>query len=226
MNALPAPLEPRIDKRHNQQHRIIQCLVIGLCLIPLFLPFITTLYADEVAPSSRHDADGDFIVNTADVDDDNDGIPDLDEISAAGTDRDSDGDGMPDRLDLDSDNDGILDWQESGAIKTIDRSSLRVVGGRLVGEVGANGMLDLFESPLDTGKPAYSLANTDVNEDAIPDYLDLDSDNDGWPDLQEANVSPAYDADRDARIDAPPGSVGNDGIADYLQRINDRSTLR
>ena len=163
------------------------------------------------------------MVNTADVDDDNDGIPDLHEIAMDGSDRDSDGDGMPDRIDLDSDNDGIPDWLESGAIKTLSLATLRVTGGRLVGEVGVNGLLDVFEWPVDTGNMAYTLANTDVNEDALPDFLDLDSDNDGWPDIREIGVSPAYDRNGDARIDAPPGTVGNDGIADFLQRVNDQS---
>lgn len=103
------------------------------------------------------------------------------------------------------------------------RTPARIVGARLVGEVGDNGMLDVFESPLDTGRAAYSLANTDINEDDIPDYLDLDSDNDGRPDLREAGVSARYDLNRDARLDALPGSVGNDGIADFLQSVNDQA---
>lgn len=206
------------------RRRIALLVVICLCLTPLFLPFFTVLHAQESeAPFLSNDADGDRIVNTADIDDDNDGIPDALEITAAGLDRDSDRDGMPDRLDLDSDNDGILDWQESGATKTIDLSALRSVGGRLVGVVGVNGMLDVFESPLDTGNLAYTISNTDVNEDEIPDFLDLDSDNDGWPDILEAGVTPAFDANGDGRIDAPPGTVGNDGIADFLQQINDRA---
>ena len=192
--------------------------------MPLFLPVFTVVHAQELeVPFLSNDADGDRIVNTVDIDDDNDGIPDALEITAAGLDQDSDRDGMPDRLDLDSDNDGILDWLESGATKTLDLSALRSVGGRLIGVVGANGMLDVFESPLDSGNLAYTISNTDVNEDGIPDFLDLDSDNDGWPDIFEAGVAPAFDADGDGRIDAPPGTVGNDGIADFLQQINDRA---
>ncbi len=212
--------QPDLLKKRN----VALCLVLFLCTLPLFLPFITLLHANEVVvPSARNDADGDLVVNTADIDDDNDGIPDEHELTPTGSDQDSDGDGMPDRLDLDSDNDGILDWQESGAIKTLNLSSLRKVGGRLVGTVGANGLLDVFESPVDTGRLAYTLGNTDVNQDDIPDFLDLDSDNDGWPDIMEAGVARRYDVNNDGRIDAEPGTVGNDGIADYLQQINDRA---
>lgn len=218
MQTLPA--QHNLCKRRN----VTLCLVVILCLVPLFVPLFTTLYAaDVVVPSRANDADGDLIVDTVDIDDDNDGIPDLHEIAPDGSDLDSDKDGMPNRLDLDSDNDSILDWLESGAIKTLDLSSLRKLGPRLVGEVGVNGMLDVFESPLDTGRLRYTLANTDVNQDDIPDFLDLDSDNDGWSDLNESRVSAAYDQNRDARIDAPPGSVGADGIADYLQQVNDRA---
>lgn len=192
-------------------------------LTALIVALASSVPSANAAPSPRNDPDGDLVVNTADVDDDNDGIPDLHEIAMDGSDRDSDGDGMPDRLDLDSDNDGIPDWLESGAIKTLSLATLRVTGGRLVGEVGVNGLLDVFEWPVDTGNMAYTLANTDVNEDAIPDFLDLDSDNDGWPDIREIGVSPAHDRNGDARIDAPPGTVGNDGIADFLQRVNDQS---
>ncbi|MFK7855693.1 MAG: hypothetical protein AB8B79_16335 [Granulosicoccus sp.] len=217
MEALPA----HQNKRNCQI--VTACLVVVLCLVPLLWPIFATLHAADVTPTLVNDADGDLIVDTADVDDDNDGIPDLHEIAVDGSDLDSDGDGIPNRLDLDSDNDSILDWLESGAIKTLDLSSLRKLGPRLVGEVGFNGLLDVFEAPLDTGRLRYTLANTDVNEDDIPDYLDLDSDNDGWSDFNESRVSAAYDQDGDARIDAPPGSVGADGIADYLQQINDRA---
>ncbi len=187
--------------------------------------FSAGLYAQEVTvlTVTNNDSDGDRIVDTVDVDDDNDGIPDVLEIEENGKDRDSDGDGMPDRLDLDSDNDGILDWKESGALISLDFTNLRVVAGRFVGQVGENGMNDNLESPLDTGQIVYKLRNTDKDDDDRPDFLDLDSDNDGLPDLIEAGVDQQFDQDGDARIDAPPGSVGNDGILDALQTINDAS---
>ena len=172
---------------------------------------------------TTNDADGDRVVDTVDVDDDNDGITDIFEIASNGQDVDTDKDGIPDRLDLDSDNDGILDWQESGAVLSIDFSSLRVVSGRLLGPVGENGFIDALETSLDNGQMAYSLANTDYPEDDLPDAIDLDSDNDGLPDLQEAGVDASLDNDRDARIDIDTGSVGNDGIADRIQNTNDET---
>lgn len=172
---------------------------------------------------TSNDSDGDRVVDTVDVDDDNDGITDVNEIAANGQDVDSDRDGIPDRIDLDSDNDGILDWQESGAVLTIDFSSLRVVSGRLLGEVGLNGYIDALETSSDNGQMRYSLVNTDFPADNLPDAIDLDSDNDGFPDLLEAGVDPSFDNDRDGRLDIDGGSVGNDGIADRLQSTNDKT---
>lgn len=170
---------------------------------------------------TTNDSDGDRVVDTVDVDDDNDGITDVNEIAGNGQDVDTDKDGIPDRLDLDSDNDGVLDWQESGAVFSIDFSSLRVVSGRLLGEVGLNGYIDALETSTDNGQMSYTLANVDFPEDDLPDAIDLDSDNDGLPDLLEAGVDASLDIDGDGRIDIDRGSVGSDGIADRLQSTND-----
>ena len=55
------------------------------------------------------DGDQDNLPGPFDLDDDNDGIPDVDETTA-----DLDGDGIPNHQDLDSDNDGIPDIVEAG----------------------------------------------------------------------------------------------------------------
>jgi hypothetical protein len=180
-------------------------------------------HAISFEPVSRNDSDADGIVDTVDIDDDNDGVPDVWELSSDGADIDSDKDGMPDRLDLDSDNDSLLDWQESGAARVADFSSLTVIGGRLNGDVGNNGMLNVFDIFVDSRQLVYVLLNSDAPLDNVPDIKDLDSDNDGLPDLREAGVIQIMDNDGDARIDAPPGSVGRDGIPDQIQNINDES---
>ncbi len=203
---------------------MVVVLVVILCVLPLFIPFFSRLSANEGnIPAVANDFDGDTIVNTVDIDDDNDGIPDTLEIDESGDDIDSDGDGRPDRLDLDSDNDGILDWQESGALFELDLSGVRKVGPWLVGEIGTNGLIDAFESPIDTGILGYSLGNVDSGQDEIPDFLDLDSDNDGWPDFLEAGALPGYDSDGDSRVDIAEFGVGMDGVADILQRNPDQS---
>ena len=199
---------------------------------PFWLPIIAAmlitgstqvLARGEENVVTSNDADGDRVVDTVDVDDDNDGITDVNEIASNGRDVDTDKDGIPDRLDLDSDNDGVLDWQESGAVFTVDVSSLRVVSGRFLGPVGENGFIDALETSLDNGQMRYSLVNTDFPEDDLPDAIDLDSDNDGLPDLLEAGVDASLDIDKDGRVDISSGSVGNDGIADHMQNTNDET---
>ena len=65
------------------------------------------------------DFDGDGVPDDIDLDDDNDGISDVQEQDcSSGTclARDTDGDGFTDHSDLDSDNDGITDLVETGGI--------------------------------------------------------------------------------------------------------------
>lgn len=195
----------------------------SLKLLTLLL-LVATLSLEPVAAAPTDDNDGDGVVDTVDLDDDNDGIPDRFEIDANGSERDSDFDGMPDRIDLDSDNDGILDIAESGLFLSLTSSDIRIVNGRLLEPVGENGIADFLETFPDSNTPSYRLLNTDeADGDQVPDYLDLDSDNDGILDLVEAGVSSELDSDRNGRIDGGPGSVGADGILDLAQLDNDRN---
>ena len=195
----------------------------ALKILTLLL-LLAALVVDPVAANPTNDSDGDGIVDTVDIDDDNDGIPDVLEIEENGRERDSDFDGMPDRIDLDSDNDGILDVAESGLFVSLSLPGIRIVNGRLLTAVGANGIADVIETYVDSNQPAYRLLNTDeADGDVVPDYLDLDSDNDGILDLVEAGVTADLDSDNNGRIDGGPGSVGNDGILDLVQINNDQN---
>lgn len=152
------------------------------------------------------DSDGDGIRDHVDEDDDNDGIPDCEE----GCGVDSDSDGVPNRLDLDSDNDGIYDLTESGHYyKTLDPDN----DGRLSGQMGSNGILDSIETTPDSGTVRYDNAtpNTkpkDTDNDAQPDYLDLNTDGDGVMDVVEGG---GQDNNNDGRSDSTssPGVNGN-----------------
>mgnify|MGYP003324974643 FL=1 len=96
---------------------------------------------------------------------------------------DSDGDETPDYQDLDSDNDGIFDVVEGGD------GDLDVDGDGVIGcvcsedngytDVDGNGMNDTAETTPET--------NTDGDD--LPDYLDIDSDNDGIQDIVEGGDS-------------------------------------
>ncbi len=147
------------------------------------------------ATSNPDDTDGDNIPDYHDLDSDNDGINDVTEggnpdddndgIIGTGTPivnndgqangatsnpNDQDGDNIPDYHDLDSDNDGINDVVEGG---NTDEDNDGIIGnGTPV--VNVNGQAnDATSNPQDT------------DSDNIPDYHDLDSDNDGINDVVE-----------------------------------------
>ena len=109
-------------------------------------------------------------------------------IGTALTTSDRDGDGISNHLDLDSDDDGIPDIVEA-------QTTAGYVAPNLT-DVDRDGVMDVFDA-LDNrdfitslGGTAITLANTDAADSV--DYLDLDSDNDGVPDVIEA-----YDTDED-----------------------------
>ena len=216
------------------------------------------------------DTDGDGILDLLDLDSDNDGIPDAIEanngvaptgfdpttgkIIGADTDNDGllndvdnlptttygastsllanpdhDGDGYADALDLDADNDGILDIIEAGGVDA-DQN------GMADNDTDANtdGYADVFATtplPID---------NTDA--DGLPNYIDIDADNDGLDDTLEGLSTPGYatpevvlDIDADGIIDfwdidlggtpITPEDTDNDGTPDYTDLDSDNDNI-
>jgi hypothetical protein len=200
------------------------------------------------------DLDGDGIPNFLDLDSDNDGIPDVVEAGGADTNNngkidgfvDANGDGMhdgyinatallktgpdtngdgkadsypnknldrdfrPNAYDIDSDGDGIVDVIEAG-LPDLN------FDGRVDGVIGANGW-----STSVSGLVALNLRNSDA--DGKPDYLDIDSDDDGIPDNIEGQTTAGYklplltDADGDGLAlpyDNLPATFGGSGILVY-----------
>ncbi|WP_053981164.1 hypothetical protein, partial [Marinagarivorans algicola] len=171
------------------------------------------------------DNDRDGIRDAIDLDDDNDGITDVDEDTNALNNGDTDGDGVIDRFDLDSDNDGIPDTLENTTAGTasLDADLNGVIditeagGTDNLTAYGNNGFVQQLESDDTTAATALNApANTDA--DGLPDYLDLDADSDGIPDLIESGsaLAMAVDTNNDAQIDHTE-AVGLDGIADSVQ---------
>jgi hypothetical protein len=115
------------------------------------------------------DTDGDGVADTADLDDDNDGILDTTEGFS-----DNDGDGIISSLDLDSDGDGISDVTETNGTDNDKDGKADQVGAAT-----SNGI------PSSAGTGVIAPINTDG--DTKPDFLDLDSDNDGLTDVSEVN---------------------------------------
>ena len=159
---------------------------------------------------SGSDFDGDGIADIADLDDDNDGIPDADEGNGA---IDTDGDGIVDSLDLDSDNDGLYDLHESGA----DAAALDTDNDGQIdvsNTVGTNGLADAVEAIADNGIPNYNGGTPlDTDNDMVADFRDLDSDNDGIPDAVEGG----NDTDGDGIPDNQDTDSDNDGVPDSVE---------
>ena len=118
--------------------------------------------------------------------------------------KDSDGDGIPDKFDLDSDNDGIPDAIEAQGATVI-----------AISNVDANG--DGIDDAFGNG-----LTPVDSDGDAVPNYLDLDSDNDGIYDLVESG-SNATDANFNGMIDG--SNFGSNGLSNSLETTPDSGVL-
>ena len=168
------------------------------------------------------DTDSDGVANVDDLDSDNDGIPNLQE----GT-NDTDGDGIIDSLDRDSDNDGITDASEAGG-----------------SDVDGDGIIDSFTDTdgdgLDDSTGLLPLPAEDTDADGLPNFQDLDSDNDGLTDIFEAGST---DADNNGTVDGltdingdglddaiaatPPPLTDNDtdGTADYIDTDSDNDGI-
>ena len=117
--------------------------------------------------------------------------------------EDSDSDGIPDQLDLDSDNDGIPDLIES-------QKNAKVLTNT---DTNLDGLDNAFE-------PVVGPFDTDT--DGIPDYLDLDSDNDGIYDLVESG-SNTSDSNNDGIVDG--STFGTNGLLNILETSNDNGVL-
>ncbi|MFC2109779.1 T9SS type B sorting domain-containing protein [Bacteroidota bacterium] len=121
--------------------------------------------------------------------------------------KDTDGDNIVDHFDSDSDNDGIPDITEAQAIilSSIDTSDLN-----------GDGLYDIFATS------SQNIIDTDF--DAVPDYIDVDSDNDGIYDLIESN-SGMTDADNNGIIDGNSADFGNNGLYNAIETTPDSGIL-
>ena len=202
------------------------------------------------------DADGDGTPNYLDPDSDDDGIPDTVEDDRAlgvdgdgdgiddgydvdsslmGTDAngdgvddalmplDSDGDGRDNYLDIDSDNDGIPDTVEADLDVLADGDSDQVND---VYDVDATLGVDADGDGVDD-----AVMPTNTDGDDVPDYLDLDTDNDSLLDVVEGG---GLDENGDGFIDDlanTEGSLTNptdsdlDGIGDWREVDSDNDGI-
>ena len=174
------------------------------------------------------DTDQDNIPDYLDIDSDGDGISDNIEAQgiyfrkASGSDTDGDGlddaydsdqggtplnnpmnsdmDDKPNYLDTDSDNDGIPDNIEGQGISFVESSD-------------TDSDNDGLDNAYDPDQGGTFLTPPDKDEDGMPNYLDLDSDNDQTPDADERG-------DENITITNPSQlpDAFNNGTPDYLDK--------
>jgi hypothetical protein len=124
----------------------------------------------------------------------NDGI---DATNTVQSKADSDNDGIPNRFDLDSDNDGIPDNVEAQSTGSYTAPSGSDTDG--------DGLDNSYDP--DDGGTAVPLPDTDG--DGIPDYLDTDSDNDGYSDCEEGTTTGEISGN------CPATNIRGDGFPDW-----------
>ncbi|MBK9072355.1 MAG: hypothetical protein IPL79_15345 [Myxococcales bacterium] len=179
------------------------------------------------ATEGTFDTDGDGLADFRDLDSDNDGIPDViegasgcadaspldamcdgpdansDGLADAATNQtppDTDGDTHLDYRDLDSDNDGGSDRLEGGSACVDTAPADELCDGP---DANDDGLAD----------DATLGAPTNSDGDAVPDYRDLDSDQDGLLDIVEL-ASGCTDAGENGVCDGP--DTDGDGLVDSL----------
>ncbi len=148
---------------------------------------------------------------------------------------DSDGDLIPDYLDLDADNDGIPDYKE-GVCSTCPSFALNPVVNN--DDLDQDGILDIYEqltaSNDNGGANAGVHPNVDDNSgNSVPDYLDLNTDNDAAYDWTEGydtnnngqvieelrNTANSYESANSRGHYLNSDDMDNDGIPDWLDNL-------
>lgn len=165
----------------------------------------------DIVEAGGVDANNDGIVDGVFTDTDNDGWSDVFDSDNGGTAlpiTNTDGSGNADFRDLDSDDDGVQDIIEAGGI---DADNNAVVDGAFT-DTDGDGWSNTFDS--DDGGTALTITNTDGTGN--PDYIDLDSDDDGIPDIVEAG---GEDVDNNGVADTPT-DTDNDGWANTFDSDN------
>jgi hypothetical protein len=119
---------------------------------------------------------------------------------------DTDGDGVENMFDIDSDNDGIPDISEASSPKITLLNT----------DANTDGLDDIFNGIT---------TNIDTDNDGVPNYIDLDADNDGIFDAAEAGHNLADTNNNGVLDNANNTSVGNNGLINTLETSTDSAIL-
>lgn len=128
---------------------------------------------------------------------------------------DSDADGIADLLDVDDENDGISDIEEAGFKGYSNgKSTMDKTNAATWADTNSNGINDYIDALITAG--TYSLPDTDG--DGVPNYLDMDSDNDSLFDVDESGL---LNGDGDITGDGKGDGLDTEG--DGLLNLYDNS---
>ena len=128
---------------------------------------------------------------------------------------DFDDDLVLDTVDIDSDNDGIPDNVE--AQPTIGYIPPSNATGGSITDANNNGLDDVYESAMG-GTDLTQIEDTDG--DGLKDYLDGDSDNDGYADIQENGMADTFTA-ADVDGDGLNNAFETNGVMDAFLDVNE-----
>jgi len=186
-------------------------------------------------PDGCQDIDGDGIVDLDDLDDDDDGILDIVEQQGIFPLADEDNDGIFDHADIDfsgfidTNSDGISDQFDIDLDSIINQYDLDSDGDGIPDNIEAqvtNSYIPpaaIFdEEGVDTNYPG-GLNPVNTDDDAFPDFLDIDSDNDTLTDTFEIDIQLSQnDLDKDGLDDTTDLT---NGYTDVNGNIDDPTTL-
>ncbi|UWD31341.1 T9SS type A sorting domain-containing protein [Polaribacter sejongensis] len=125
-------------------------------------------------------------------------------IGGNGNTVDTDGDGIPNHLDLDSDNDGIVDIIEAGGTDTNKDGKVEptkdndndgfddALDGNVNGTENSSNALITTGTGTNNDGIADTYTKGDADSDKLPNFLDIDADNDGIPDNIEGQTTAGY----------------------------------
>lgn len=136
---------------------------------------------------------------------------------SCGLNRDSDEDGVPDQVDLDSDNDGIPDIVEA-------QSTLGYIPPTGLDDDN-DGLDNAYDINPNGPVASGGIIPVDSDSTGSPDYLDIDSDEDGLLDIDESGGG-LTDANGNGRVDDAndinnPERVGSNGLSNGLETTDD-----
>ena len=170
----------------------------------------------QTLTDAASDNDGDYINDTLDGDDDNDGVKDeedafpLDSTESLDTDKD----GIGNNADTDDDGDGVLDEEDAfplDATESVDTDK-DAIGNNTDTDDDGDGVSDEEDVfPLD------STESVDTDKDAIGNNVDTDDDGDGILDDEDAlplDATESVDTDSDGIGNNADTDDDGDGVTD------------